>query len=31
MKLDKAEEWLEKDRQKKREAYKWKIINEIKQ
>lgn len=31
MKLDKAEEWLEKDRQKKREAYKWRIINEIKQ
>jgi hypothetical protein len=31
MKLDKAEEWLEKDRQKKRETYKWRIINEIKQ
>lgn len=31
MKLDKAEEWLEKDKQKKREAYKWKILNEIKQ
>ena len=31
MKLDKAEEWLEKDRQKKREAYKWRIINELKQ
>ena len=29
--IDKAEEWLEKDRQKKREAYKWRIINEIKQ
>ena len=30
-KLDKAEERLDKDRQKKRESYKWKIINEIKQ
>lgn len=30
-KLDKAEEWLEKDRKKKRESYKWKILNEIKQ
>lgn len=30
-KIDKAEEWLEKDRQKKRESYKWRIINEIKQ
>lgn len=30
-KLEKAEEWIEKDRQKKREAYKWRIINEIKQ
>ena len=29
-KLDKAEERLEKDRQKKREAYKWRILNEIK-
>ena len=30
-KLDKAEERLDKDRQRKRESYKWKIINEIKQ
>ena len=30
-KLDKAEERLDKDRQKKKESYKWKIINEIKQ
>ena len=30
-KLDKAEERLEKDRKKKRESYKWRIINEIKQ
>lgn len=30
-KIDKAEERLEKDRQKKMETYKWKIINEIKQ
>lgn len=30
-KLDKAEERLDKDRQRKKESYKWKIINEIKQ
>lgn len=30
-KLDKAEERLDKDIQKKKESYKWKIINEIKQ
>lgn len=30
-KIDKAEERLEKDRQKKKESYKWRIINEIKQ
>lgn len=30
-KLDKAEERLDKDRQKKKESYKWKIVNEIKQ
>ena len=30
-KMEKAEAWLEKDRQKKRESYKWKILNEIKQ
>lgn len=30
-KIDKAEERLDKDRQRKRESYKWKIINEIKQ
>ena len=30
-KIDKAEERLEKDRQKKKESYKWKILNEIKQ
>lgn len=29
-KLDKAEERLEKDKQKKKESYKWKIVNEIK-
>ena len=30
MKLDKAEERLEKDRKKKRDSYKWRILNEIK-
>ena len=30
-KIEKAEERLEKDRQKKREAYKWRVINEVKQ
>lgn len=29
-KIEKAEERLEKDRQKKRENYKWRIVNEIK-
>lgn len=30
-KIDKAEERLDKDRKKKQESYKWRIINEIKQ
>jgi hypothetical protein len=30
-KIDKAEERIEKDRQKKKENYKWRILNEIKQ
>lgn len=30
-KLDKAEEWIGKDLKKKRESYKWRIINEIQQ
>jgi hypothetical protein len=31
MKIDKAEEYLEKKKKEKNEAYKWKIEQEIKQ